>query len=124
MNYQATEIYPDSGQRGLLFSGHHYAGEYAELSLDAFYTERQSELTMAVSPTTGHFYRTESTIWGASPSVSFTLAGDWRLRLQGMAGRNDREEGGRRNLDIITGVGSAHGRKRYEKGRGWGGGRV
>src|SRR3546814_4071570 len=68
---------------------------------------------MAVSPTTGHFYPTESTIWGASPSVSFTLPGDWRLRLHGMAGRNDLEEVGRRNFDLITGVESAPRSNRY-----------
>src|SRR3546814_19766780 len=82
MTYQATEIYPESGQRGLLFSGHQYAGEYAELSLDAFYTERQSELTMPVSPTTGHFYPTTPTTWAASPPGTSPFPGAWRFPIR------------------------------------------
>jgi outer membrane receptor protein involved in Fe transport len=113
MTYQATEIYPESDQKGLLFSGHQWFGEYAELSLDAFYTERRNELKIAVSPTTGHVVPTKSTIWGASPSMNFTLSGDWRLRVHGMAGRNDMEEVGRRNFDLTTGVESASQSSRY-----------
>lgn len=107
MTYQATEIYPKSDQVGVLLSAHQRFSEHAELMLDAFYTERQNELTFAVSPTTGHFFPSESTIWGASPSATFTLPGDWRLRLHAMAGRNDLEEAGRRNFDLTTGVESA-----------------
>lgn len=113
MTYQSTEIYPESDQRGILFSGHQHVGEYTELLLDAFYTERQNELTIAVSPTTGHIIPKKSTIWGASPSMSFTLPGDWRLRLHGMAGRNDLEEAGRRSFDLITGAVSAVRNNKY-----------
>jgi len=113
MTYQATEIYPSSDQKGLLLSGHQWLGEYAELSLDAFRTERQNELTMAISSTTGHYFPTKSTIWGASPSVSFILPRDWRLRLHGTIGRNDLEEDGRRNFDLATGVESAARSNRY-----------
>ncbi|MBX3738914.1 MAG: TonB-dependent receptor [Candidatus Didemnitutus sp.] len=84
-----TTLYPSSKQRGILFSGHQRIGADIEFTLDGFYTSRKHSQT--VDDRTNHminFVRSESEIFGISPSLRLSLPMDWSLCLQGSWGSN------------------------------------
>lgn len=84
-----STIYPQGTQKGALFSGHQELGRSAELSLDAFYTDRESSTSNQT--TTILAGRKESIIYGISPALHFDLPGERSLRLHGSVGRNEGE---------------------------------
>jgi iron complex outermembrane recepter protein len=84
---QDITIYPLWRQAGTLFTGHQSVGSFAELALDAFYTDRHQE---ALDQSTFISRReADAEIWGISPSVRLFLPGDWYLRLFGFIGSDD-----------------------------------
>lgn len=91
MPRQEATVDPDTTQKGVLLSGHQALGSFAEVALDAFYTQRDQTLLQQGSLTTNFTSVKDSTVWGVSPSVHVTLAGDWSLRLHGSFGQNDAE---------------------------------
>lgn len=93
MPRQEATVHPNTRQKGVLLSGHQALGSFAEVALDAFYTQRDQTLLQQGSLTTNFASDKDSTVWGVSPSLRVTLAGDWSLRLHGSFGQNDAEAG-------------------------------
>jgi outer membrane receptor protein involved in Fe transport len=85
---ERNSIYPAFRQKGGLFSGHQRLAGVAELTIDAFYTEREQS-SHSTSLTTYTADRRDSTIWGISSALAVALPQDWSLRLHGAHGMND-----------------------------------
>ena len=81
-------LYPKLAQDGVLISGHQKLGSRAELALDAFYTKR-STTNLLLQPTTTISYGSDSSIYGISPSVLFSLPRDWSMRVHGFIGEDE-----------------------------------
>jgi iron complex outermembrane recepter protein len=87
MPVQQTTLYPENTQAGALFSGHQQVGSALELSIDAFYSERQHNLLYSAFSVVSR--KSDSTIWGLSPAATFTLPDDWQVKVHGFLGRNE-----------------------------------
>lgn len=87
----AMTIYPSSKQFGALFSGRQQIADFAELTIDAFTTNREGSEVRLVSAFFGNniFVERDATIWGIVPSLRFDLPGDWSLKLTGTIGKNE-----------------------------------
>jgi iron complex outermembrane receptor protein len=79
-------VYPELQQENVLLSGHQRLGEFAELTLDAFYTERQQDMLFQVGSVMAQ--ERDSTLWGVAPALRFQLPADWSVRVQGALGEN------------------------------------
>jgi len=84
---QDIKLVPDFVQASFVFSGHQAITENIELSLDAFYTDRDSAdrgVTVFIFDS-----QRDSAIWGITPAARIALPRDWSLRLHGGYGVND-----------------------------------
>lgn len=88
MPFPKVDIYPPLDQKSALLSSHQTLGGFLELQLDAFYSERQSDIFVKNSQPSDFITYMDSSIWGVSPSARFTLPGEWSLRIHGVEGRN------------------------------------
>lgn len=92
MSYPDSAIFPELDQKSGLFSGHQELGDVAELTVDAFYTERDENFLQGFSdPASAAERDRRSNVWGISPSLRVMLPVDWSLRLYGFAGSNEVE---------------------------------
>lgn len=96
-----TTLYPRVNQRGGLFSGHQQISDFAELAVDAFYTDRRND---SVIGTTRRIQaRADTTIWGIGPRIRFRLPSDWTAQLYGFLGNNESEVD-QRVFNLTTGA--------------------
>ena len=82
------DIYPSSTQKGVLLSGHQTIFDGAEISVDAFYTDRKQDRQAPGSATIRVENEGRSKIWGFAPSFRFELPGNWDFRVVGVLGGN------------------------------------
>ncbi|MBL8265674.1 TonB-dependent receptor [Steroidobacter sp.] len=80
-------IYPQLQQESALLSGHQQLGASVELTLDAFYTERQQDMMYQLANLIRQ--QRNSTLWGIAPAIRFQLPADWSVRVHGALGEND-----------------------------------
>jgi outer membrane receptor protein involved in Fe transport len=83
---QEVSIYPQMQQRGGVVSAHQRFGELAELTLDAFYADRDMDELQQSSA--GYRRHAPSTIYGVSPGLRFDLPHEWSVRVHGFTGRD------------------------------------
>lgn len=92
MPTQEVTLYPAAKQASVLFSGHQVIAHAAELSIDAFYTDRHQESLLQSSTTFISESTIDTEIWGVTPALNFALPQEWTLRLRGTLGRSDTEQ--------------------------------
>jgi outer membrane receptor protein involved in Fe transport len=102
---QDAKLYPDSDQEGVLLSGHQKLADFAEGTLDAFYTERSGRFLSSQLPFVLDGSQ-ESTIWGVMPALRFDLPHEWSLSVRGGIGKNE-STGISTARDVNTGVAQA-----------------
>lgn len=100
---QDDMIYPAASQTGALVSAHQRLGSFAELVLDAFYTERSGDAVRQPGTTILNTTTNDSTIWGIAPAMRLELSDEWSLRLHGVFGENDT---GARSTNFFTSTGA------------------
>lgn len=98
------EIYPRNSQYSGLFSGHQRLSDIAEVSLDAYYTERTNAFLTGSTNSIATNFESKSKVWGVAPSITFELENDWSFRLAGSLSRNVSATPGRRTFNFLTGV--------------------
>jgi outer membrane receptor protein involved in Fe transport len=84
---QYVTIMPDFSSKSAVFSGHQALGSFAEVTLDAFYTDRRS-IDMGATSIVFDNQR-DSEIWSVMPALRLALSDDWSVRLHGAIGQND-----------------------------------
>jgi len=102
MPNQNDMIFPSSDQKGAVLNGHQQLGDATELTLTAFYTERDATRVDQPTVNTRSSLEMDSSIWGVAPAVRFQFQNDWSLRLHGVLGSNDGYNG-RTNTSVATG---------------------
>src|SRR5262249_42940189 len=88
---QRTSLYPENTQKSALFSGHQQIGSSAELTVDVFRTDRQTEYQYQSSAPNVGLIKADSKIWGVSPALEIAMPMEWELRIHGFVGRNETE---------------------------------
>lgn len=101
-NPDLMTIYPKLSQNGVLLSGHQELGPSVELAVDAFYTKRSMSQDILLTPIFETF-GADTSIYGISPSLRFTLPHDWSMRVYGFMGE-DKANTPARVFSIATGT--------------------
>lgn len=112
MTNQNVMIYPESEQKGALFSGHQDIGGFSELSLTAWYNDRVSLQTNQSSVSQLLRNARDAETWGVAPAFLVDLSNDWSLKVHGSAGR-DEVETRQRIFNPTTGVQTSQNGFRY-----------
>jgi len=82
-------IYPDRVQHSAILSAHHRFDDLVRVSLDAYYTSRDSSGLISTQPTQLVRQATSSEAYAIAPTIEFNLPSDWTVTLGGTYGRDE-----------------------------------